>query len=465
MSVAIPGRLTPVSGRLAAARRWPLGAGLAMSAWMALVPLGTVAGQTAAASAPLRLGDVYRDVQSSSPRIAAAAALARAAGERIAPARRPPDPRIQFALMNRTLPGFALSQPLGMNQVQVTQMVPIAGKLGLAGRVMAERAGAERERATDVVWDVRARAAMAYYELYQMDRSVEVAGETLRLLRYLAKTAETMYAVGTGRQTDLLRAQVEVARMTEDILRMETERTSAAARLNALRARAPDAPLGSPLLPAFPDSLPPLDSLIAQAAWQRPMVRAGEADLRAADAGARLARREIWPDLELGAQYGQRPMPDGGTDRMLSLMVGMTVPIFAGSRQLAMRREADAMQLMAQSDLDRMRAETRGRTAELYAAVERARRLGALYRGTILPQAETTVAAAQSAYQAGAVDFMTLLDDRMTVNRYRTDLVTLDAERGQALAELEMLIGHELFDPDAATHGAEHAADPPAQRR
>ncbi len=42
---------------------------------------------------------------------------------------------------------------------------------------------------------------------------------------------------------------------------------------------------------------------------------------------------------------------------------------------------------------------------------------------------------------------MNVLDNRMTVNRYRQELVTLRVEEGQAWAELEMLIGRELLDP------------------
>ena len=61
----------------------------------------------------------------------------------------------------------------------------------------------------------------------------------------------------------------------------------------------------------FPDTLAPLDSLVAEAGVLRPMVQAGEAEVRAADATARGARREIWPDLQVGVQYGQRPMAGG----------------------------------------------------------------------------------------------------------------------------------------------------------
>ena len=51
---------------------------------------------------------------------------------------------------------------------------------------------------------------------------------------------------------------------------------------------------------------------------------------------------------------------------------------------------------------------------------------------------------------------MTLLDDRMTVNRYRQELFTLEADEGKAWAELEMLTGRELIDANgvAATRVA-----------
>jgi cobalt-zinc-cadmium efflux system outer membrane protein len=434
--------------------RWPIRIPvLRLAGWIGVLLVGGGSGLRAQTplteTVPLRLGQMYRAIEAANPRIAAAGALVRAADARIAPARRPPDPQLQFALMNRSLPGFGLADPLGMNQVQVMQMVPFPGKLRTAGQVASARAEAERARAFDVSWDARARAAMAFYDLYQMDRSLQVAEETLRILQDLAVTARTMYGVGEGRQPDVLRAQVEIARMSEHIIRMRTERVSAAARLNALLLLDPSAPVGTPVRPAFPDTLPPLDSLIAEAERNRPMVQAGEAEVRAAEAEVRLAKREIWPDLQVGVQYGQRPM-DGGTDRMVSLMLGVNLPIFAGSRQLAMRREALAMRQMAEADLAAMQADTRGRVAELYAAAERARRLGELYQGTILPQTQTTVSAALASYRVGGVDFMTLLDNQMTVNRYRQDLHALHAQRGQALAELEMLLSRPLFNADDA---------------
>jgi len=397
-------------------------------------------------AARLTLSEVFRTLEARSPRLDAARQMAVAAEARIKAVSTLPDPQIQFGLMNRNLPGLGLQDPLGMNQVQVMQMVPIAGQLGLAGRAAQAQAGAAQARAAEVGWELRARAAMAFYELYQLDRTIEVSLATQVLLRDIVTTARTMYSVGQGRQADVLRAQVEIERMTEEVVRMQAMRDAVAARLNALLDRPAETLVPTPTLPRFPSDLAPADSLERLALAGRRMLAAGELEVEAAVAAQRRARRDIWPDLQLGAQYGQRPMA-GATDRMISLMLGFSVPIWAGRRQLQMRRETEAMRLSAEAELRAMRAETRGRLGELTASIRRSRELRTLYLATILPQAEATVTSALAAYQVGEVDLPMLLDARMTVNRYRQQVFQLDAEEGAALAELEMLVGRPLFDP------------------
>ena len=413
----------------------------------ALTALDRTGAQRSTPPDRLLLGDLYAQVERANPRIAAANALATAAHARVAGARRPPDPQLQFGFMNYTLPGLAPMPTLGMSQLQLMQMLPLGGKLRSAGRAADAQASAATERARDVVWETRSAAAMAFYDLYAVDGQLDVARETLRLLQDIERTTQSMYRVGEGRQADVLRAQVEIARMAEDTLRMQAMRATMAATLNALLDRGGEPGIGRPALPRFPDALPSRATLDSLAATARPMLRAGADEVRAAEASQRLAHREIWPDLQVGVQYAQRG-GEMGTERMGSLMLGATVPVFARDRQLRMRDEAAAMTRMAQADLAAMRAETRGRIGEAYASLMRARSLARLYGTTVLPQADATVASAMSAYRVGGVDFMTLLDDRMTVNRYRQELYTLDAEQGKAWAELEMLVGRALFEPN-----------------
>lgn len=401
------------------------------------------------AQTTLGLSDVYR-LAGATPRLSAASALADAARWRIGPAKRPPDPQLQLGFMNRSLPSLAPMDPLGMTQIQVMQMLPLGGKLHTAGVIAENNAEAAKARATGTRWDVRARAATQFYDLYAAEAQLGIAREAKQLVLDLAKISQSMYSVGDARQADVLRAQVEVARMSEEITRMESMRAVMAARLAAVLA-VPDTMVArATTIPALPDSIPALESLIAQAERTRPMIVAGERDVRAANAGVTLAHKEIWPDLQVGVQYGWRA-GEMGTEKMGSLMLGASIPVFARSRQYQMRNEAAAMTAMATADLAAMRAETRGRMTELYADYTRARNLRALYTTTVLPQAQATVTASFTAYRVGDVNLMTLLDNQMTVNRYRQELIALDAEQGKAIAEMEMLLGRVLFDPAGNT--------------
>ncbi|CAN5807571.1 hypothetical protein BH11GEM2_BH11GEM2_27890 [soil metagenome] len=428
--------------------------GIIAALLLAIAPRVSAQWHDAVSTPDVRLGGLYDRLTQSSPRISAATALARAAEARVPGASLLPDPQLQLGFMNRQLPSLRPMEALGMTQLQLMQMIPTAGKLSLSGQVAGAQAGAARARADEVRWEQRSRVAMAFYDFYQADRAAVVASETKRLLQDVAKTAQTMYEVGGARQADVLRSQVEIARMTADVVRMGTMRTAMSARLAAaLDLPLDSAPVARPALPALPDSLPPLDSLLKLAESFRPMIRAGEQDLRAAEATARRLAKEIWPDLQLGLQLAQRGGVMG-TERMGSLMIGASVPIYAKRRQLKMRDEGAALQAMATSDLLAMRADTRGRVLELYADFVRARDLRALYRATVLPQARASVTSSLAAYRVGDVNFMTLLDNQMTVNRYRQELFTLEAEQGKALAELEMLVGRALFDANAVAQGA-----------
>jgi outer membrane protein TolC len=328
------------------------------------------------------------------------------------------------------------------------QMVPFPGKLGLrgeiadAGRSMAE-AGSQ-----EAWWEVRGKAANLFYELYSLDRRIEVMRETLALLEDFQSVAHSMYSAGTGRQADVLRADVEVARMDGEIRKMEAMRAVMAARLNGLADLPAATPVASPVLGSLPSSVPAQDTLSAWAAESRPLLRRARLGVLQADTRVDLARREIWPNLTFGLTYGQRDA-GMGTERMGSAMLGISLPVHASRRQLAMRDEAGAMRRMADAELGGLMAEVDARIGELLADLDRARSLIGLFRDEVLPEARAMVESALSSYRVGAVDFMTLVDAQMTVNRYEGELYQLLADYGKAVTGLESAVGRTLPVPDA----------------
>jgi outer membrane protein, heavy metal efflux system len=398
----------------------------------------------AAQEAPLTLAEVHRLARERSPMLHAVRAAAEAAAAREPSAELPPDPQVQLAAMNLELPTLGTGMPSAMlPSIQVMQMVPFPGKLRLGGEIARQETAMARSRADETAWEVRAEASMAFFEIYQADRQLAVMGETLDWLRHLEEVATGMYSVGGGRQSDVLRAGVEVARMRADVARMQAMRTAAAARLNAVLDRPAATPVPAVVLPALPRELPTAEALQGWAAEHGPLLERGRIGVERARSQQALAGRDIWPDLSVGVQYGQRPGAMG-TERMGSLMLGFSVPVFARQRQYRMRDEAAAMERMAAAELGAARAGVAARVTELLAELERDRTLVVLYRTQVLPQAEANVRSALSSYRVGRVDFMTVLDAQMTENRYRQELYALLADYGRLVVELEATVGREL---------------------
>lgn len=390
------------------------------------------------------LREYYELARARNPMVRAAGYAVEAAAAAEPFAGLPPDPELQLGIMNASLPGLDTDMPGSMApSIQLMQMLPFPGKLRLS-REIAEQATRMMGSAAEAMWwEIRGATAMAFYDVYQADRQLDVMLETLDWLTQFEQVALTMYSTGAGRQSDVLRAGVEVARMKAELERMQAMRAVASARLNALLDR-PSATVvprleWSPL----PADVPVLADLERWADESRPLIERGRVALDQARIREALAMREIWPDIAVGVQYGQRGSAMG-TERMGSVMLGFSLPVFAGQRQMQLRREAAAMTAMSAAELDALSADMRSRIGELHAELTRTRSLVMLYRSEVLPQAESNVTSAFSAYRVGRVDFMTLVDARMTVNRYSQELYALLAEYGWRAAELEMVLGREL---------------------
>jgi outer membrane protein TolC len=417
---------------------------------------------TVAAQQPDTL-DLIRAValaRAANPTLAARAAEVRAAGARIRPAGALADPTLTLGAMNYMLPGLSpRGDPMTMNQVTLMQMVPVNGTLGLR-RGVARADSARRAWVAEAAGlEIESAVRTQYWSLYHDDRALEIMARRRSVLQEIANVAATMYSTGAAVQADALRAQVAITRLDQEIAEMRLRRYAAAAALNALLGRSGATPVvlassagteHAAMLHTLDMPEPaPLDSLVARADRHNPEILGFGASVTGGRANARAVRRMLIPDLGLGAAYGQRT----GNGDMLSLMVGVSVPIFAASRQLRMRDEANAMLEAASLDLVAVRVRVHAALATAREEATTARRLVALYAQTLVPQAEATYQAALAAYRVARVDFATLLDAQTALLEYEHDLHSYEAMYGTAVAELDRLTGRRF---GAGTAGREN---------
>ncbi|UCF69242.1 MAG: TolC family protein [Acidobacteriota bacterium] len=387
----------------------------------------------------LKLEDALAMARSANPMLQVARLRADAAAARVSRAGALPDLQLSLGLMNRRVGDLGGTEdPMTKNSLQLMQALPWPGKLGFAEDRAEHLAQAEHWNAVEAEYRLTARVKSAYYRLAYMDRALDTMAQTRELLRDFLQVSSAIYSVGSGQQQDVLQAQVAVAQMTEDITVMQQSRIAMSARLNALLGREPTAAIGVLEAPAAAGELPSVEGMMELAVEHRPMLRAARERVLAAESGYRSARRTNYPDFTVMLEYGQRPE----FNDLASLMVGVSIPVWSGSR--ALDDEMQAMQLVERANELDLYNETYAALAELRAEAERARNLADLYSTSILPQARAAVESALSAYRVGRVDYMTLLANEMTVNRYQIESLRLAAEFQSAVAQLEVIVGGQL---------------------
>jgi outer membrane protein TolC len=338
------------------------------------------------------------------PELAAARAAVEAAKRRIEPARALADPMLSTTWQND---GRAIS--LGNAEgsfvgLMVSQPLPWPGKLSLAGRAAASEA-AEVESGTlgRAALDVEARVRNAWYDLAlarALDRMIEERRETARQIE---ETTRARYAAGLAVQQDVLRAQVELARIDE---LKATQRAAIATRLAELRRLTGETAFEATLPEVAP--LPPAADAIAGVLGRSPEVAAARQSIESGRLRVEMAKKNFLPDFVVSGGSMYR----GGfaMGPMWQVGVGISLPLWIEKRQQNQLAEARAHVDGQTAQADVVVRELELRTRQRIAQLDAANDVAALYREKVVPLDQLSLESALASYRANKVPFVTVLD-------------------------------------------------------
>lgn len=390
------------------------------------------------------LESLLQQVRTRNPDIAAARQEREAARQRIAPARTLEDPMLEVGVVNVPLESMSLRrEDMTMKMLGLTQRLPFPGKRELRAAVASADAESMSFGYEETVNRTVRDAQAGYFELILIRESRDIVVRNRAVVEQFLRVAQNRYAVGQSSQADVLKAQTQLTRMTDELLRIDREEATVQAQLRRMLDDGSDA---APILPVPSVSKPPefdLGALREAATEDRPQLRGLKSLIDRYDREVALMQREFYPDFDVRLGYGQRDTALDGMrrDDMVSLTVAVNLPIWRKSRLDPQVAEARAMR-------ERAREMYRAQTAELLAAldtqlanVRQSRRSLELIETGLLPQSRLAVESSLAAYRVGRVDFSTLLDNQMVVYTYELEHARATAEHAKALAEIDFLVG------------------------
>ena len=359
-----------------------------------------------------------------------------------------PDPGLKLELSNVPFRPLDIDgSPMSGRQVTLSQKLPYPGKRGARERAASHAAAAAEAARQEREGTVVNLVKQAYFDLDLLDRSIAITEKNRALLQDFVRIAQTKYSVGRVPQQDVLKAQVSLSGLRRRLLHMEGERRRTAARLNTLLDRDPREPVG----PTPAREQTPLDfeavRLLALALDGRPLLKGlheGRERWRAVEELAVLDRR---PDFQVSAGWRQRGFeedPVSGSD-FFSVGVMLTLPVHQGRKQDSKVAEARARVREAEARIEAEIRELALRIEELHVDAQTHLEEMALFRDVIIPQAGQSLAAAIAGYQVDEVDFLTLLDNQMTLLDFEIDYHRHLTQYEKSLAHLESVVGRRLF--------------------
>jgi outer membrane protein, heavy metal efflux system len=295
-----------------------------------------------------------------------------------------------------------------------------------------DRLKAETNRTT---LDVGVQAANAFLMLMERRRTEALVAEQLTFAREVVAAANARYASGTAPQSDVLRAEVEVARLEAVARALVGEVRGAEAMLNTSLALDADLPI-PPLAPlGLAQPVPPW-SVIKNALTSRPELIAGGAEIARAKADVEVMRDMFRPmaTIRTGPAY---TMTDGNG---WMAMVGVSLPIWRGKLRAGVA-EAEAMRAMSEADLRAMTRMIEGDAAVAVSQVQAARDRQLAIKSDVLPRARMAIDPALAGYTSGQLPLVSVIEAVQALWLVQADLITAETALGLAWAQLGRAIG------------------------
>jgi outer membrane protein TolC len=180
----------------------------------------------------------------------------------------------------------------------------------------------------------------------------------------------------------------------------------------------------------------------------RPELKQAQHFIRKSERSIELAKKNNWPDFTLKFEYfhiggGSTSHPEDGRNAWLGA-IGVNIPLWRGKYKAA---EAEAaIRLTAnQKHFEEIKSDTMARVSEYYQEVKTYEDQLALYKHSLIPQAEQTLKASEVGYLSGKVDFLNLLESERVILQIKTGYFKNLSESRKSLARLERLVGQELI--------------------
>jgi outer membrane protein TolC len=382
---------------------------------------------------PLERTALIRAVLARNPGVAAMREAWRAAAAEVRAAGTLDDPMLTYEIA----PLSIASDVRFGQRVQISQKLPWPGKRALEGDAAIADAEIAHQDVRAIRLELADLASSLFDDYALVIAELEVNDHHRMTTEQMKKAVEAQLTAGRGSTQDALAAEVELGRMAQERVMLETQREAVIARLNGLLHRAPEAPLPAPaaIAPAVKEP-PALDDLLKLAA-QRPDAVAANERIAGETARVASADRAFYPDFEVMASYDS--MWDMPEHRWM-VGLGLEVPLQRGKRE-ATADAARARVAQGTALLERLRDDVKVEVFRARRDVVESNQIVTSYEKQLVPASHAQVEAALQGFVIGRNDFTAVITAERSAREIELGSYRARTELSKRLAALDKATG------------------------
>lgn len=334
------------------------------------------------------------------------------------------------------------------NRFSIMQKFPWFGVIEARADAASAKAKAAQRQYEAAKLELFQQVKDAFFEYAYLRTATDIAERNLELIKYFEEVARNKYRASTATHPDIIRAQVELAKLEDVLKSLQELRGPTVARLNSVLNRPAGASLSWPQKPPPKQLVLEQEKIIELLVQYNPELAALDLQSEAARANLALAKKKFYPSIGVGVDVIQTDsalMPnvrDSGKDPVI-LMFSVNIPLWRDSYKAGERQAQAELQKTQQQKVE-TENQIIAQTIHVMYDIEDARRKIQLYGDILVAKAQELVEASESAYKAGNVDFLSLIDAQRMLLKYQLDYERVLTNKEQKIAELEMLVGQEL---------------------
>lgn len=298
--------------------------------------------------------------------------------------------------------------------VGIAQTIPFPGKLDTRGRIAEQEVRMAFDELDEVRIGTVVSVLQAYDRYYLADVSIQINRESESLLSRIRDVAAARYRSGAATQQDVLRAEVELYGLTNELITLQQERASAAARLNSLMNRSVDAPLPPPRPFELDEVGWMLPQAMKSAVENNPRLARLQEQIKRDLELIALADLDYYPDLTVGFSYtfvsssGLSPVANG--DDAVGFPFLFNLPIWR-KRLRAQVLERNSQTLSSVDAYEDLRNQIFFQLQDTLVKIDTQYRQAVLLRDLIVPRSWQAVDISTAAYRSGELEFTALIEN------------------------------------------------------